>query len=172
MPWSISEDPEEFASEAGPFLRRRPARHTLELSILGTLRNRGPAAFGVNPPLFGWWRSLAGPVTAAFLQTPPYPLLLSSTPGEAAAELADTLASAGHELPGVNAEETAAGRFAARWHQRTSATASVHMHTRCTGWMAWCHLSLPRVGGPGRWWPPTATCSPPGSARSCVRWAR
>jgi predicted GNAT family acetyltransferase len=133
MPWSISEDAEEFAGEAGPFLRAQPARHTLELSIIDTLRKRGPAAFGANPPLFGWWRPLDdpdGPVAAAFLQTPPYPLLLSSAPDEAVAELADTLAAAGRELPGVNAGESAAARFATRWRQRTSAATSVHMRTR------------------------------------------
>ena len=133
MPWSISGDAGEFASEAGPFLRTQPARHTLELTIVDTLRKRGPAAFGANPPLFGWWRppdEPDGPVAAAFLQTPPYPLVLSSAPDEAAAELADTLAATGRELPGVNAGDAAAGRFAAQWRQRTSAATSVHMRTR------------------------------------------
>jgi GNAT superfamily N-acetyltransferase len=133
MPWSISEDAGEFASEAGPFLRTQPARHTLELTIIDTLRSRGPAAFGANPPLFGWWRPPDDPdrpVSAAFLQTPPYPLLLSSGPDEVAAELADTLAAAGRKLPGVNAGEAAAGRFAAQWRQHTSAATSVHMRTR------------------------------------------
>jgi predicted GNAT family acetyltransferase len=133
MPWSVSQDAGEFVSEAGPFLRTQPARHTLELTIIDTLRTRGPVAFGPDPPLFGWWRppdDPDGPVAAAFLHTPPYPLVLSSAPDRAAAALADTLATAGRELPGVDAGEAAAGRFAARWCQRTGATTSVHMRTR------------------------------------------
>jgi hypothetical protein len=97
-------------------------------------------------------------VAAAFLQTPPYPLVLSSAPDEAAAELADTLAAAGRELPGVNAGDAAAGRFAAQWRQHTSAVTSVHMRTRLyrLDGLVRCSCHFPNPGAR----------SPKGTARS------
>ena len=117
-------------AEAGPFLRAQPARHTLELTIIDTLSKRGPHSYGPDAPLFGWWRPGRRPVSAACLQTPPYPLLLSSAPAASPDQLADALAAAGRALPGVNGHGPAVSRFASRWRQHTNATISVHMRTR------------------------------------------
>lgn len=130
MVWSISTEPAEFAAAAGPFLRSEPVRYTVELSILGTLVEHGAGAYGPADLVAGWWQPPGGPVRAAFLQTPPYPLLLSHAPDEAANALADLLAGAGRMLPGVNSAQDTAGSFAARWAQRTGASAAVHQRTR------------------------------------------
>jgi predicted GNAT family acetyltransferase len=130
MPWTISEDFDDYTAAAGPFLRSEPAQHTVELTLIETMRSKGVHAFGEGTPVFGWWQQPGEPVTGAFLQTPPYPLLITGAPGEAAAELADTLAATGRELAGVNSGEQTAGRFAGHWQQRTGITSAIHQRTR------------------------------------------
>ncbi len=53
MPWTISEDLDEFDRAAGPLLREQSAHNTVVLTITQTLRADGPQAFGAEPPLFG-----------------------------------------------------------------------------------------------------------------------
>jgi predicted GNAT family acetyltransferase len=130
MPWTIVEDLEEFAVAAGPFLRARPAQNTLPLTIKETLRATGLDAYGAQRPMFGWWQPPGGPVEAACLQTPPFPLLLSNGPSPAFAELAATLAGTGRNLPGVTGGEEAAAEFAARWRALTGVAVTVHQRHR------------------------------------------
>jgi len=130
MPWTISEDLDEFAGQAGPFLRQQPARNTVELTVIETLRATGPDTFGQDAPWFGWWQPPGGPVAGTCLQTPPFPLLLASAPEQAVAELAASLAASGRPLPGVNASAAAAGQFAGHWRARTGATVVEHMRNR------------------------------------------
>jgi predicted GNAT family acetyltransferase len=130
MAWTIIEDVDGFAAAAGPMLRDRPAPNTVLLTVSETLRARGPQAFGQGTPMFGWWQDAAGAVSAACLQTPPFPLLLSDAPEEAVAELAARLAAAGRPLSGVNSAEPTARAFAARWGELTGAPAAVHQRHR------------------------------------------
>jgi RimJ/RimL family protein N-acetyltransferase len=130
MAWTITEDLEEFAAAAGPFLRERPAQNTVVLTIVETLRASGPDYFGEQPPMFGWWQPPGGQVSAVCLQTPPYPLLLTGAPPGAFEALAGLLAQAGRALPGVNAGETAAHEFAARWQALTGTGATIHQRHR------------------------------------------
>lgn len=129
-PWTISEDLDEFAGQAGPFLRERPVQNTVELSVIETLRATGLHTFGEDAPLFGWWQPPGGPVAGSCLQTPPFPLLLGSVPDQAVAELAAILAASGRVLPGVNASAAAASQFAGHWRARTGATAVERMRNR------------------------------------------
>ncbi len=164
MPWSISEDLDEFDAAAGPFLRERPAQNTVVLTVAATLRADGPGAFGREPTLFGWWRPPGGAVAGACLQTPPYPLLVvSGGPAETVRELADVLAAAGCPLPGVNAGEPAARTFAGQWRLRTGAAAAVYQRSRLYRLDVLAGPSpapdgQPRVAGPGDrdlltgWW--------------------
>jgi GNAT superfamily N-acetyltransferase len=130
MAWTISEDLDEFTAAAGPFLGDRPVQNTVALTIAATLRTIGLDYFGEQPPMFGWWRPPGGQVAAACLQTPPYPLLLTSGPPRAFDELAAMLAGAGRTLPGLNAGETAAHGFAAQWQRLTGAGATVYQRHR------------------------------------------
>jgi len=130
MPWSVSEDLDEFDRAAGPFLAARPTQNTVALTIAQTLHAEGPRAFG-GAPLFGWWQPPGGPVAGACVQTPPYPLLIAGEPpGDAVRELADRLAAAGRPLPGVNSAEATASQFAQQWGLRTGAAASVYQRSR------------------------------------------
>lgn len=159
MPWTLSEDLGEFAATAGPFLRARPVQNTLPLTIAETLQVTGLRSYGEQPPLFGWWRRAGGqagpggPVEAACLQTPPFPLVLSAGPADAFGELAATLAGTGRTLPGVNAAEPGAAEFAARWQRQAGVAAAVHQRNRLYRLRA---LLPPQPAPPGRPRPATA----------------
>lgn len=121
MAWTLTESLDAFLTAAGTFLRSRPVHNTIQLVAVDTLEVRGPSAFGDVAPLFGWWRSTPGPVTAALLHTPPFPVLLTRLPANAAGDLAEALAGRGRQLPGVNAEQSDAEAFAAAWSRMTGA---------------------------------------------------
>ena len=126
MTWTLTADLGEYLAAAGGFLRSRPVDNTIQLVALDSLEAHGLSAFGHVAPLFGWWRSGAGPVTAALLHTPPFPVLLTRLPadtaGNPAGDLAEVLAGRGRQLPGVNAEQGDAEAFAAAWSRLTGAT--------------------------------------------------
>jgi predicted GNAT family acetyltransferase len=130
MTWALTEDLAEYVAVAGGFLRSRPVRHTIQLSVVETLWARGGSTFGGAAPLFGWWRALDGEITAALLHTPPYPVLLTPLPEHTAEALAELLAARGRRLPGVNAEQAAAAAFAAAWGKLTGASAQVARRSR------------------------------------------
>lgn len=138
MGWFTTADAGEFLAVAGEFLRAEPARNTVMLTVTEDLRVQatvpgrgGPA---LTAPLFGWWRPGSGPgpgpVGAACMHTPGFPLMLSRASGPAAAELARHLAAVGRRLGGVNAGEETAGPFAAAWRERTGDAVTVHRRMR------------------------------------------
>jgi predicted GNAT family acetyltransferase len=149
MAWTLTASRDEYLAVAGGFLRSRPVHNTIQLVALDSLGVRGPSAFGDVAPLFGWWRPGAGPVTAALLHTPPFPVLLTRLPAHTAGDLADALASRGRRLPGVNAEQGDAEAFAAAWSGLTGA-----------GWREFRRSRLYRLEQLA---PPDP--SPPGAAR-------
>ena len=110
MTWYTTGDIEEFLATAGGLLRADPVRNTVPLTVLEGLRARGGTG-----ALFGWWRPDGGPVGAAFLRTPPHPLLLPDAPPGAVAALAQTLAACDPALPAVNAGPGTAQAFADAW---------------------------------------------------------
>jgi GNAT superfamily N-acetyltransferase len=117
MGWTLTTDLDAFLAAAGPFLHARPVENSVPLTILDTLRRRGPDAYGPQPPLFGHWQGLGAvggagatggagfgegmpaagaaasvpgeDVAAAVLQTPPFPPLLTAAPRAAAVALPD-----------------------------------------------------------------------------------
>jgi GNAT superfamily N-acetyltransferase len=127
MPWQITEDLDTYLATAGSFLRAHPTENTILLGVAETLQARGPAAFGEAAPLFGWRAAPGGEVDAAFLHTPPYPVVLSAMPADAATSLAASLAGRGHLPPGVNAATEAGAVFAAAWQERTGQPARAGM---------------------------------------------
>ena len=103
MAWQLTEDPETFLATAGSFLRARAAQNTIMLGAIETLQASGKAAFGDEPPLFGWRAEPGGHIGAAFMHTPPYPVVLTDMTGAAGTELAAELAGRARRIPGVNA---------------------------------------------------------------------
>jgi RimJ/RimL family protein N-acetyltransferase len=130
MAWFSTGDLAEFLAAAGGFLISRPAENTVILTVSELLRARGGDAFGDVAPLFGWWRHDDGPVRGAFLQTPPYPAVLSLVPTEALAPLAEVFASVSRPLTGINAESATAKCFAQAWREHAGATAEISMRER------------------------------------------
>ncbi|MCO6009779.1 GNAT family N-acetyltransferase [Actinoallomurus purpureus] len=104
---------------AGGFLRSRPIENTVLITVVEALRVRGPAAYGDAPAVMGTWSTASGCVAGAFVHTPPFPLLLSVMPGQAVAELAETLAADGRRPPGVTGRHELAEAFAAEWRIAT-----------------------------------------------------
>jgi len=107
----------------------------------------------VGSPLYGWWTPDLAPaagtagqvgqagaagmagaegpdaVRGAFLHTPPFPVVLSGMPAQAAAELAaKTLA--GRPISGVTAHADAAAAFSAAWAEHTGGTVKPHLRSR------------------------------------------
>jgi len=152
MAWQLTGDVGAFLAAAGGFLRANAVQNTIMLSVADALQSRGPAAFGDAAPLCGWWTEPDGAVSAALLQTPPYPILLTVLPPGAAAALAAELAGRGHHPPGVNAAPGPAAEFAAAWKERTGQTSQVGMR-----------MGLYALG---RLLPPDP--APPGQARTAL----
>jgi predicted GNAT family acetyltransferase len=121
MAWMLTGSLNDYLAIAGRFLRSDPVRNTIQLVALDSLQLHGPSAFGGAAPLFGWWQPASGPVVAALMHTPPYPVLLTRLPANSAGDLAEVLAGHGRLLPGVNGERGDAETFAAAWSGLTGA---------------------------------------------------
>ncbi len=130
MAWTLSPNVAGYLAAAGEFLRSRPAGHSVLLTVTEAVRIGGPGTFGDDPPLFGWYAPGGGPVTAACLHTPPYPVALTGMPDLAAAALARLLAGGGRALAGVGGPPGPAQAFAAAWQQQTGQPAQVTRHER------------------------------------------
>ncbi|MFG2092067.1 GNAT family N-acetyltransferase [Streptomyces sp. NPDC048612] len=119
MTWTMTRDLPVYDAAAGAFLRSRPAVHTVPLSVVSSLRSLGADVYGDEAPLCGWWRPDGrDAVAAAFVWTPPRPLLLTPMPDEAATSLVEALAAEGVAVPGVNGGRAAAEAVAAAWQRR------------------------------------------------------
>ena len=129
MTWTLTGDIDSYLTAAGGLLSAEPVRNTVLLSVLASLTKLGPAAYGEEAPLFGWW-SAGGAVSAAVLQTPPHPMLLTGLPGESAAELATALADRGARLPGINGAEPDVAALGRAWQQRTGRPGRLHRRMR------------------------------------------
>lgn len=109
MAWTLSHDLAEFREVAGDFLRARPDRNTVLLSVSAGLAAVGPDLYGDDTPLFGWWRPSRGAeVAGALLWTPPHAVCLSAMPANAAAELPALLAELEPRPLSVRGEEALA----------------------------------------------------------------
>jgi hypothetical protein len=129
MAWTFTDDVAAYRAAAGGLLQAEPERHTVLLTVLTMLMRRGPAAFGPAAPLLGWW-SDGGAVTAAALQTPPYPLLVTRLDRRSAAELAAVIADRGTVMPGINGTERDAAAFALAWRDVTGQQGRAHQRQR------------------------------------------
>jgi hypothetical protein len=130
MAWTLTGDVAEYLTAAGGFLRSRAAENTVQLGATETIRVRGPAAFGDEAPLFGWWAAPGGPITSAFMHTPPFGVTLTTSPAGVAAALAETFAARGRFPAWVMADTSTAPSFAAAWERHTGQPARVGRRSR------------------------------------------
>lgn len=96
----------EMPAEVRAHLEADPAANNVLLTHIGTGRC--------------WWVGAAERIAGVALQTGAgYPLLLSTMPATAAADLAHRVVDDGAEVTAVTGEPAAAHRFAATWAERT-----------------------------------------------------
>ncbi|WP_330239257.1 GNAT family N-acetyltransferase [Streptomyces sp. NBC_00525] len=127
--WHPLPDVHAFLDRAGGFLRSRPAPHTVPLTVTEQLRTWGAGVYGEDAPVFGVLER-GGEVRAAYLRTPPYRLIVTPLTPEEAGSLVAHLVTAGHEVPGVNADSDTATAFAAAWRARTGIEPRLHERMR------------------------------------------
>jgi len=127
--WQITGDLDQFLTQAGEFLRSRPALHTIHLTVTTALSSRGMRVYGEGDPVFG---TLVrdGEVRATFFRTPPGRLMLTPLTAEEATDLAAQLAVRGDELPGVVAERDTASMFAEAWARQTGSVSELNSRQR------------------------------------------
>ena len=147
MAWTTTERAQQFLEIAGPFLRADAASNTVLLTASESVAEGGPAVFGDEPPLFGWWASAGGLVDGAFIHTPPYPAQLSALPRAAVEPLAELLAVSDRRLAGVGAVGGVAEEFAAAWCARRDEIAELALRLRLYRLAA---LRSPEPAPPGR----------------------
>jgi predicted GNAT family acetyltransferase len=130
MPWTLTRDLDEFLAAAGDQLRAEPVLHTVPLTVLDSLRKRGPAAFGDDAPVYGWHSAADGRADGAFLQTPPYPVLVAMLPAGSAADLITPLAAETGPLAAINLPSQYEADFGAAWAQATGGSATAALRSR------------------------------------------
>jgi len=130
MTWTTTEHAQEFLDAAGTLLRADAASNTVLLTAAVSVAAHGPAVYGDDLPLFGWWATADGPVDGAFIHTPPFPAVLSHLPSAAVDPLAKMLAGSGRPLAGVSAADSLAEAFAAAWCARRDAIAEIALRLR------------------------------------------
>jgi predicted GNAT family acetyltransferase len=115
-----TDDVDEYAAAARPFLEAEPCARNVLLTVIDTVRS-APASYSDAPGF--WWVTDADAVVGAMSWTPPHNLLVSSLPAEAAPGLAAAAIERARRLGlrpgGVVGPATSARAVAAAW---TSAT--------------------------------------------------
>ncbi|WP_076263191.1 GNAT family N-acetyltransferase [Intrasporangium flavum] len=113
----VTSDPAEARSWFAGLVDREPQALSVVASVTAGILH-DPTRY----PGARWWAGHDGTdVVAAYMHTPPHPLLVAfATPAEARA-LAATLAGQGDELPGVSGLREPTEAFADEWGRRTGA---------------------------------------------------
>jgi GNAT superfamily N-acetyltransferase len=130
MAWRTTDDLDDFLGTAGAHLRSEPVQNTVLLTVLETLREAGRYTFGDSPPVFGWHQPGPFLLDGAFLQTPPFPVLLTKLPEGSAASLVELLTSGILQPTGVNLDASDEAPFISAWRAATGGTVSAHLRSR------------------------------------------
>jgi GNAT superfamily N-acetyltransferase len=130
MPWTLTHSLDPFTGTVGELLRSDPVRHTVPLTLLATLGVSGPSAFGDDPPRYGWHTSDGGLVDGAFLQTPPFPVLVAALPAGSAADLITLLGEQGGLPAAANLSSKDEAALSAGWSEAAGGSASVVQRQR------------------------------------------
>jgi RimJ/RimL family protein N-acetyltransferase len=130
MAWRLTDSADDFLDAAGEHLRADPVLHTVQLTVLETLRLSGPSAFGDSPPVFGWHESASGATDGAFLQTPPFPVLLATLPPGSARSLLDLLAAERRPPSAVNVAGQDEATVLTAWTAATGGSGTSRMRSR------------------------------------------
>lgn len=111
---------DEYSQAVRAFLEEEPCDRNVLLTVIDQVRAHPDAD---PPPSFWWVTADSGSVVGTASWTPPYPLLVSSVPPDAAAGLAAAMVERAASLriapPGVNGPEASAGDVATAWTRIT-----------------------------------------------------
>jgi predicted GNAT family acetyltransferase len=120
---SLHATPASLLLAAEGFLRSDP----FSVNVIAVIASRLAAGSQRNGDDYLWATvdDRDGRVLGVAMQTPRHPLFVSRMPAEAAAALACALASARHDLLGVNGAVGATAAFAEAWTARTGWTSTV-----------------------------------------------
>ena len=120
-------DVERFARDAGPFVDADPfSTSVIAVQVEGILRGDRPQG-----PEDQWWTVVDNDrAVGVAMHTPPHKVFLARMPPAAAAALAETLAGAGHAVPGVTGEIGAVASFADAWKRCTGVHSTVAVAMR------------------------------------------
>lgn len=129
MTWHTTHDLDEFETATGDFVRADPIRNILFANIPVRLRKRGLDFYGDTPPRFGWFTS-GGRIAALFVQTPPFPVVLSELPEEAVEPFVGLVLGSGGVMAGLNAPIATSFTVPDRWGAQTGRVAEVRQHSR------------------------------------------
>ena len=114
----FSDDPAFLLSRAGVFLSSQPVLHNLVLSILH-------ARVAQSDPGRYWMAIQQDDTVGLVVQSPlTFPATMTLMERPVATAMADAIAEAGIDLPGINGEAATAARFAGQWseHSKSAAT--------------------------------------------------
>jgi predicted GNAT family acetyltransferase len=117
------DDAAAFLLAADPFFRSDP----FSANVIAVVAARVAAGDQIGGPerIMATVEDTDGMVLGVAMQTPPHPLFVSRMPQVAAAALADALAEAGRDLPGVNGAQDSTTAFSDAWCERTNQTATI-----------------------------------------------
>ena len=149
MAWTLTGSLDDFLAAVEEHLRAEPVLNTVLLTVTEALRQSGPSVFGDDAPAFGWHRPADGSTDGAFLQTPPFPVLVGMLPPGSAESLIKLLTAGGRRPAGANVDGSDEAAVGAAWTAATGGAAAVHHRMRL--------YRLGRLEPPGSF--------PPGAAR-------
>jgi RimJ/RimL family protein N-acetyltransferase len=162
MPWTLTRDLDEFFAAAGDQLRAEPVLHNLPLTVLDSLCKRGPSAFGDDAPVYGWHEPADGRLDGAFLQTPPFPVLVAMLPAGSAADLITRLVAETGLPAAINLPRQDQADFDVAWAQVTGGSAIAGARSRL--------FDLERLIPPAPAPPGAARVAGPGDRELLIEW--
>lgn len=109
------DEPGKFRAAVGDFYATDPVRHTLAITVMKRFLD-DPA---ITPVMVTVHRD--GLLHGVAFRTPPWPLVVSGLPADAADPAAGLLAEIDPDLPGANGPRELAEAFGAAWSARTGA---------------------------------------------------
>jgi ribosomal protein S18 acetylase RimI-like enzyme len=162
MAWTLTRDLDEFCAAAGDQLRAEPVLHNLPLTVLDSLRKSGPARYGDDAPVYGWHETADGQFDGAFLQTPPFPVLVARLQAGSAADLITRLCAVTGPPAAINLPRQDAADFGAAWAQATGGSATTANRSRL--------FRLERLVPPAPAPPGAARVAGPGDRELLIEW--
>ncbi|MCT2588179.1 GNAT family N-acetyltransferase [Actinophytocola gossypii] len=133
MDVQVYDDPRQFRAAYGDLYSADPVRHTLALTVIRRFVEDDNNLDGDRPVPVMLTAHHDGRLHGVALRTPPWPLIVSGLPADAAPAAAARLHQVDPDLPGVNGPRELSEAFAAAWAAHTGAATREVMAGRLYG---------------------------------------